>query len=278
MPPSRVRRRIPALLALVLATTVLAPTVLTGCSPDPLPPEPFSTVTLNETGGVDGRDNLLAVDPDGTALLLGADPQAGSLSPDRMHRIEELVTGTEFRTEAATEPPDSDRCSDQVVRTVRMGSLLMGRSMTCRSPLDRTPAFDELVGLLEIEDALPSDAPRLQEMEIVHTAGPDSEEAGRRGSFVLSANGDWTARGQGEDGTAERGTLGTDEQDAVRLLQARLAGRGPVPVAECEPAAGEQVITLADRDYHLNPCQPTRDDRELRSLWTVIADAADLLA
>lgn len=269
---SRVRRRIPALLALVLA-----PTVLTGCSPDPLPAESFSTVTLNETGGVDGRDNLLAVDPDGTALLLGGDPQAGSLSPDRMHRIKELVTGTEFRTEAATKAPESDQCSDQVVRIVRMGSLQMGRSMTCRSLLDRTPAFDELVGLLEIEDPLPSGAPHLREMEIVHTSGPDSgEEAGRRGSFVLSADGDWTARGQGEDGTAERDTLSSDEQDAVRLLQARLVERGPVPVAECEPSEGEQVVTLAGRNFPLNPCQPTRDDRELRSLWTVVTEAADL--
>lgn len=269
------RKVVPTLLALLLTSTVL-----TGCSPGPLPAKPFSTVTLNETGGVDGRDTLLTVAPDGTVLLLGGEPRAGSLSPDRMHRIEELVTGADFRTEAASEAPESDRCSDQVVRTVRMGSLQMGRSMTCRSVLDRTPVFDELVGLLEIEGALPPGEPLLQEMEITYTAGPDSEDAGRHGSFVLAADGEWTARtrgGEGGDG-AHRDSLDSDEQDAIRLLQARLVERGPVPVAECDPSEGDQVVTLAGREHVLNPCQPTRDDRELRSLWTVVADAADLPA
>lgn len=262
-----------------LLAVLLSPALLTGCSPDPRPAEPFAPITLNEFGGVDGRDHLLTVEPDGTALLLGGDPQAGSLSSERMGQIEELVTGEQFRTEAATDAPEpSDRCSDQVTLLVRMGSLQVGRSMTCRSIWDRTPAFDELVGLLEIEGSLRSGRPALQEMEVAYTDGSDGGAGSDGGgSFVLSAAGEWTARTDGgEDGGTQRDSLDSDDRDTLRLLQARLVERGPVPVAACEPSAGEQVVTLAGREYHLSPCQPTRDDRELRSLWTVVTDVADL--
>lgn len=249
-----------------LLVVLLVVPVFAGCTAA-LPAEPFDTVTLSATGGVDGRDTVLTVEPDGTAVLLGPDPDVGTLSTDRMQRIEEIVTGEDFRTEAARDTPESsDRCSDQIVTTVEMGSLRMSRNSHCRPLTDLTPAFDELVSLLEINGEL-VDGPALQPMTI--TFGPDPE-----GTFALTEDGTWRAEVAGEK---TQGSLASEEVDVVRVLQSRLVERGPGPEpADCPSGAGEQEFRLAGEEFHLGDCLPVRDDRELSALWALLVDAADL--
>jgi len=69
----------------VLATAALL--TVAECSlvgPTAAPVEPFGDFTVGESGGIDGRQNILHVRADGVALLISRAPASGRLSDQQL--------------------------------------------------------------------------------------------------------------------------------------------------------------------------------------------------
>jgi hypothetical protein len=235
-------------LAVGLLTTI-AP-VMVSCSPDGLPDAtptavplvPFTDVVVTESGGVDGRYNVLLIQTDGIALLMGRDPSAGRIAEEKLARLRTLLESEQFRREVATvTPSEPPQCTDQITVTVAMGPLEMSRTGPCPTGSDSpTPAFDEIVRLVSValhgafDQPVPAGPPALIPVRLEAT-----EAAGEPGYLITI---DARGRGVGFRAGAPRvrRNLPDDAQDTLRLLLARLAA---APVVDCaEPGRRRAII------------------------------------
>jgi hypothetical protein len=242
------------LLGLTTGLLSLSAPVLVACSPDArpdasptaVPSVPFSDVTVIESGGVDGRYNVLLIQTDGIGLLMGRQPTAGQIGEEQLSRLRTLLESEQFRREVARQtPPEPPQCSDQVTVTVQMGPLQMSRTGPCPSGDDRpTPAYDEIVRIVSaplhgaFDQPVPTGAPALVPVRL--EAAESSGEPG----YVITVD----ARGRGiltrAGETPVRRTLPDDAQDTLRLLLARLAAAQPVDCAD----PGRRRAIIGDRD------------------------------
>ena len=237
-----------SLLRMACLLTLSAPVLVT-CSPDagpdatptPVPTVSFTDVTVTETGGVDGRYNVLVIQTDGIALLMGREPSAGRIGEEKLSRLRTLLESEQFRQEVATmTSPEPPQCSDQITVAVVMGPLTMSRTGPCSTGDDRpTPAFDEIVSIVsaplqgKFDRPVPAGPPALVPVRLVA-----KEAAGEPGYLITVDD-----RGRGiltpVDAPPVRRTLPDDEQDTLRLLLARLAA---APVVDCADPGRRRVI------------------------------------
>jgi hypothetical protein len=118
-------------------------------SPTPVPKAAFSDVTLEETGGIDGRHNVLLVRTDGVAISMSWKPSAGQLGPDTVTRLRTLLESERFRLEVARGGESaSPQCSDQITMRLVMGALAISQTGPCPTGAAPTPAFDEILSIL----------------------------------------------------------------------------------------------------------------------------------
>jgi hypothetical protein len=242
------------LLGLTTGLLSLSAPVLVTCSaevrpdesPTTVPSVPFSEVRVIESGGVDGRYNVLLIQTDGLGLVMGRQPSAGQISEEQLSRLRTLLESEQFRREVATQtPPEPPQCSDQVTVTVQMGPLQMSRTGPCPSGDDRpTPAYDEIIRIVSaplhgaFDQPVPAGAPALVPVRL-----ENPETSGEPG-YVIAVD----ARGRGvltRAGTEPvRRTLPDDAQDTLRLLLARLTAN---PTVDCANPGRRRAI-IGDRD------------------------------
>ena len=243
------------LLSLTTGLLTLSAPVLVSCSPEVRPdrsptavsPVPFSDVTVTESGGVDGRYNVLLIQTDGVGLVMGRQPAAGQIGEEQLSRLRTLLESEQFRLEVARQtPPEPPQCTDQVTVGVVMGPLEMSRTGPCPTGDDRpTPAFDEIVRIVSVplhgafDQPVPAGPPALVPVRLEAAASTSGEPG-----YVITVD----AHGRGvltRAGTAPvRRTLPDDAQDTLRLLLARLTAANPVDCAD----PGRRRAIIGDRD------------------------------
>ncbi len=255
-----------SLLRVVGGLLTLSAPVLVSCSPDflpdatptPVPLVPFTEVMVTESGGVDGRYNVLLIQTDGVALVMGREPSAGRIGEEKLSRLRTLLESEQFRREVATvTPPEPPQCSDQITVAVAMGTLEMSRTGPCPPGNDRpTPAFDEIVSIVSaplhgmFDRPVPTGPPALVPVRL------EAKEAAGEPGHVITVD----ARGRGQltrtGAPPVRRTLPDDAQDTLRLLLARLAA---APVADCaDPGrrraivGGRDPVTVTECGYFGN--------------------------
>jgi hypothetical protein len=221
-------------------------------APTPVPKVAFSDFTLEETGGVDGRHNVLLVRTDGVAISMSWKPSAGQLSPDTMTRLRTLLESEQFRIEVARGGETaSPQCSDQITMRLVMGALAISQTGPCPTGAAPTPTFGEILRILsaplrgEFDRPVPGGEPRLVPIRLEVRA-----EAGQP-AHVITVD----ARGRAvktTPGTAPvRRTLEAVKQDTLRLLLDRLQSTPPVECAK--PGRYRAVIdgktTVTECDY-----------------------------
>jgi hypothetical protein len=247
-----VRRRllIPLVSALVSVTAATTVSCSPGAVPEstqtPLPTVPFSEVMITETGGIDGRHDVLLIETDGVALRMSSEPSAGMIGEAALARLRILLESEQFRREVATQPPpEPPSCSDQITMTVRMGPLQMSRTGPCPDGGDRaTPAFDEILKLTSAPlqgtyaGPVPAGPPELLPVRL------EADKTAAEPGYVITMD----ARGRGtmaRPGAQVRRTLAREAQDTLRLLLDRLAA---APVVECaQPGRRRAVIGSPDK-------------------------------
>jgi hypothetical protein len=242
------------LLGLTTGLLSLSAPVLVACSaearpdesPTAVPSVPFSEVRVIESGGVDGRYNVLLILTDGIGLLMGRQPSAGQIGEKQLSRLRTLLESEQFRREVARQTsPEPPQCSDQVTVAIEMGPLEMSRTGPCPTGDDRpTPAFDEIVRIVSVplhgafDQPVPTGAPALVPVRL--EAAESSGEPG----YVITVD----ARGRGvltrAGETPVRRTLPDDARDTLRLLLARLTAAQPVDCAD----PGRRRAIIGDRD------------------------------
>lgn len=207
---------------------------------------PFGDFVVRETGGEDGRDIPLLVSADGTALLVGRSPAAGRLSEQKMSRLQELLESERLRREAANPPEDEERstCADGVVVTITMGSLTVRNGETCGGSGRATPAFDEVLALLEdardgeFDAPLSDEIPPLPSLRLDRKGFEDEPDL----TITVAPNGSarLTPATKGSR-TPRAEMLEPEQRDALRLvLDQGLSER--VPVSSCDDSAATYTI------------------------------------
>jgi hypothetical protein len=220
--------------------------------PTPVPKVAFRDFTVEETGGIDGRHNVLLVRTDGVAISMSWKPAAGQLSPDTMTRLQRLLESEQFRIDVARgDETASPQCSDQITMRLVMGALAISQTGPCPTGAAPTPAFDEILGILsaplrgEFDRPVAGGEPRLVPIRLEAQA-----EAGQP-AHVITVD----ARGRAVKTTpgaaTVRRTLEAGQQDALRLLLDRLRSMPPVDCAK--PGRYRAVIggkaTVTECDY-----------------------------
>jgi hypothetical protein len=231
-----------------LAVLVAAATLtVAGCSligPLATPSEPFSDFSVGEFGGIDGRQNILYVRAaDGVALLISRAPAAGKLSDQSLRRIQELLTSKQFREEVTRAAQRKSKapepvCSDQIMTEVTMGSLSMSRTEPCGDKSEPTPAFDEILSIVDpamhgnFDGPVDTAEPRLLPMRLERLQAQEQpaytiriDTAGRAMITIAGL-------------ASELHELSIQQRDTVRLLQARLIDE---PVVPCTSTAHFQL-------------------------------------
>ncbi|HEY5821814.1 MAG TPA: twin-arginine translocation signal domain-containing protein [Propionibacteriaceae bacterium] len=203
-------------------------------------PVAFTALDVTESGGVDGRRNVLSVQTDGTAVLLGRQVAAGQLPAADLARLRTLLESEQFRREATAEPgkPSKYSCTDMVYLTVTMGPLSVSRSGTCGGDREKpAPAYGEIVSLLSqprrgiFPDPVGNLEPRLQPLTLERT------ETGNAGGYRIAVRADGSGSVRRTGGQVDR-RLDRPAADALRLLQARLLAAAPQP---CAPRGAYQL-------------------------------------
>jgi hypothetical protein len=226
-------------------------------APTPLPRVAFSDLTLEETGGIDGRHHVLLVRTDGVAISMSWEPSAGQLSPDTVTRLRTLLESEQFRIEAARGgQPEPPQCSDQITMRLVMGALAISQSGPCPTGAAPTPTFDEILSILsaplrgEYDRPVPGGEPKLVPIRLEAQA-----DAGKP-AHVITVD----ARGRAvktlPGATPVRRTLETSQQDTLRLLLDRLQSGPPVECAKPgryrAVIQGKTTVTVSECDYFYN--------------------------
>jgi hypothetical protein len=226
-------------------------------SPTPVPKVAFSDLTLEETGGIDGRHNVLLVRTDGVALSMSWKPAAGQLSPDTVTRLRTLLESEHFRIEVARGgEPEPPQCSDQITMRLVMSALAISQTGPCPTDAAPTPAFDEILKILsaplrgEFDRPVAGGEPRLVPIRL------EAQADGGKPAHVITVD----ARGRvvktTRGSTTVRRTLEVGEQDTLRLLLDRLQSVPPVDCAKPgryrAVIGGKTTVTVVECDYSYN--------------------------
>jgi hypothetical protein len=202
-------------------------------SPTPAPKVAFSDFTLEETGGIDGRHNVLLVRTDGVAISMSWKPAAGQLGPDTVTRLRTLLESEQFRIEVARGgEPEPPQCSDQITMRLVMGALAVSQTGPCPTDTAPTPAFDEILSILsaplrgEFDRPVPGGEPKLVPIRLEAQA-----DAGKP-AHVITVDARGRAVKTTPGATPVRRTLETSEQHTLRLLLDRLRSGPPVECAK----------------------------------------------
>ena len=213
-----------------------------GCSllsPLAMPSEPFGDFAVGEFGGIDGRQNILYVRPDGVALLVSRAPAAGQFSDQTRERLMTLLTSSQFRKEVEREAQRKSQtpvpvCADQITTQVTMGSLSMARTEPCGDKSEPTPAFDEIVSIVapalggNFDGPVESAEPRLVPMRLERLPLQDQP------AYTIKVDGVGRAMITIAGRESELHTLSVEQRDTLRLLLGRLTAK---PAAPCTSKA-----------------------------------------
>lgn len=232
-------------------------------------PVAFTGLTVTESGGVDGRRNVLSVETDGTALLMARQVAAGQLPSADLARLQTLLESPQFRREAAAPKAESRySCSDMVYLTVTMGAVSVGRSGTCGGDEEEpAPAYGEIVALLSpplrgaFVEPVSKAEPRLRLVELERAETENA--AGYR--IEVGADGSGSVRRTGRPRVEKR--LDRPALDALRLLQHRLS------MASADPCTPRGVYQLRIGGTQI--CGST-SSLEFRSVVVLLEDVFDL--
>jgi hypothetical protein len=222
-------------MGMLLAVAVLTATGCAFVGPSAAPSEPFGDFSVGEFGGIDGRQNILYVRADGTALLISRTPAAGRLSDQDVGRLKILLTSRQFRQEVEREAERKAKspapvCTDQITTDVTMGSLWMSRTDPCGTQAAPAPAFEEIISIVapamqgNFDGPVNTTEPRLLPMRLVRLLVQDQlpytikiDAAGRAMITIAGRK-------------PEVHDLSIQQRDTVRLLLARLV---ETPVVSC---------------------------------------------
>jgi hypothetical protein len=261
-------RRSAILLSLgVLATAACARLDPTrNPAPTPAAKVAFSDFTLEETGGIDGRHNVLLVRTDGVAISMSWKPAAGQLSQDTVTRLRTLLESEQFRIEVARGgEPEPPQCSDQITMRLVMGALAISQTGPCPTDTAPTPAYDEILSILsaplrgEFDRLVPGGEPKLVPIRLEAQA-----DAGKA-AHVITVDARGRAVKTTPGATPVRRTLETSEQDTLRLLLDRLRSGPPVECAK--PGRYRAVIAGA---FTVTECQYFYAQPELRAVVNLL--------
>ena len=226
-------------------------------STTPVPKVAFSDFTVEETGGIDGRHNVLLVRTDGIAIWMSGKSAAGQLDPGTLSRLRTLLESEQFRQEVARNAePELPRCSDQITTRLVMGHLAISTTGPCPTDAAPTPVFDEILGILsspmrgEFDRPVTGSEPRLVPIRLEARA-----DAGRP-AHVITVDAHGRAVKTTPGAVTVRRTLEAGEQDVLRLLLDRLRSLPPVDCAKPGPyrAIISSKITVTECDYfHTQP-------------------------
>jgi hypothetical protein len=263
-------------LAIIGAAVLL---VIAGCSlsgPVAVPSEPFGDFVVTESGGIDGRQNIVYVRADGVALLVSRQPSSGRLSEETMSRLRDLLTSPQFRQEVVRDVQRKQRapvpaCSDQITTEVTMGSLAISRSDPCREKSEPTPTFDEIISIV---------APALQG----HFDGPvDAAEPllsalwlrriqlQDRPAYTMKVDNRGRAMIMMSGRSAERQSLSVQQRDTVRLLVARVIEK---PVVPCTSQQASYQLHVENEPAVEGPdCGFPQRQPEFRALTALLENA-----
>jgi hypothetical protein len=219
----------------VIATAALLSAA--GCSlvgPTAAPAEPFGDFVVGESGGIDGRQNILHVRADGVALLISRAPAAGRLSDQKLSRLQTLLTSEQFREEVARQAqrkprPPEQVCSDQITNEVMMGELSMSRTEPCGEETRPTPAFDEIISIVApamrgtFDGPVETPEPRLVPLRLERSGLQDQPDY----AMMIDATGRGTMTPT-SGGSTQR-DLSVEQRDTLRLLIARISEKPVVP-------------------------------------------------
>jgi hypothetical protein len=235
-------------------------------APTPAPKVAFSDFSLEETGGIDGRHNVLLVRTDGVAISMSWKPAAGQLSQDTVTRLRTLLESEQFRIEVARGgEPEPPQCSDQITMRLVMGALAISQTGPCPTDTAPTPAFDEILSILsaplrgEFDRPVPGGEPKLVPIRLEAQA-----DAGKP-AHVITVDARGRAVKTTPGATPVRRTLETSEQDTLRLLLDRLQSGGPVECAK--PGRYRAVIA---RTITVTECQYFYAQPELRAVVNLL--------
>jgi hypothetical protein len=253
---------------------------VTGCSligpPSASPSEPFSDFSVGESGGIDGRQNILYVRAtDGVALLISRAPAAGQLSDQSLSRLQELLTSKQFREEVTREAQRKSKapepvCSDQITTEVTMGSLSMSRTDPCGETSEPTPAFDEILGIVapamqgNFDGPVDSPEPGLLPMRLERLQVQDQPaytikiDAAARAMITISGR------------NSELHELSTQQRDTVRMLLARLIEK---PVVPCTSTAYYRLHVDTEPAVSGPDCAFPEQQPEFRALTMLLETA-----
>jgi len=271
----RFRRGIEVFLAAVFLT-------VSGCSltgPSAAPTEPFGDFSVGEFGGIDGRQNVLYVSADGSALAISPMPAAGRLSDQDLSRLQTLLTSSEFRQEVAREADRKAKspapvCADQITTEVTMGSLWMSRTEPCGTEASPAPAFDEIVSIVtpamqgDFDGPVETAEPRLRAMRLERLQLNDQP------AYTIKSDATGRAMIRIAGRTSEWHDLSIQQRDTVRLLQARLSQTAVVP---CTSVARYQLHIDSAKDSGSNisgpDCGFPQRQPEFHALTTLLENA-----
>ena len=252
-----------------------------GCSlvgPTAAPAEPFGDFVVGESGGIDGRQNILHVRADGVALLISRAPAAGRLSDQKLSRLQTLLTSEQFREEVARQAQQKPRtpeqvCSDQITNEVTMGKLSMSRTEPCGEETGSTPAFDEIISIVApalrgtFDGPVNTPEPALVSVRLERSGLQDQPGY----TMMIDATGRGTMT-PSSGGSTQR-ELTVQQRDTLRLLIGRISEKPVVPCtstgyyrlqAEMQPAISGPDCAFPER-------QP-----EFHALTVLLEDAFNL--
>lgn len=236
------------------------------------PSVPSTGFTLSRTGGVAGVQDVLRVDPDGTAVYVGHEVAVGMLSSGTMHTLDGVLTSADLWAEGDFPVIGGQMCNDVFTLTLQMGDLTVSRE-DCGDDREM-PLFRSVLELLgpamsgEFESPLPA-TPALQAVTLTRTG----HEYNNDGAVAIAADGSAVVT---TETPVDIAVVPSPEQlDAVRLLSARVDPASPGP-DDCTTAGSYELTIGAQPPVTLNACAGTPSaDVDLRGLVVVLSALMD---
>jgi hypothetical protein len=254
---------------------------VTGCSlvgPTATPAEPFGDFVVGESGGIDGRQNILQVRADGVALLISRVPGAGRLSDQKLSRLQTLLTSEQFRQEVIREARRKSTapapvCSDQITTEVTMGNLSMSRTEPCGEDSEPTPAFDEIVSIAApalwgaFDGPVDTAEPRLHPLRLERIESQDQP------AYTIKLDPTGRAMINMPGARSRELELTVQQRDTLRLLIAQVIEK---PVAPCTAPARYRLRVDKQPAVSGPDCGFPERQPEFRALTTLLEDVFDV--
>jgi hypothetical protein len=185
------------------------------------------------------------------------------------------LTSDQFREEVAREGQRKSKapapvCSDQITTEVTMGSLSMSRTEPCGEKSEPTPAFDEILSIVDpamqgnFDRPVDTSEPRLRPMRLERLQVQDQpaytiriDSAGRA---MITIGGR----------KSELHELSIQQRDTIRLLQARIIDEHVVP---CTSSAYYQLHVDSEPAVSGPDCGFPQRQPEFRALAVLLETA-----